>query len=89
MNQGIIRKLSELNEDRKISRIYSLLLNQNSGYICMSNTQHANEKGLNQWPQFLCWGLEKQTQSTVNKGKETIKIRSKIVNTGIKNNAER
>lgn len=38
---------------------------------------------------FYSRGLEKQTQSTVNKGKETIKIRSKIVNTGIKNNAER
>lgn len=41
-------------------------------------------KGLN----FYSMGLEKQTQSTVNKRK-TIKIRSKIVNTGIKNNAER
>lgn len=38
---------------------------------------------------FYARGLEKQTQSTVNKGKETIKIRSKIVNTGIKNKAER
>ena len=38
---------------------------------------------------FYSRGLENQTQSTVNKGNETRKIRSKIVNTGIKNNTER